>query len=185
MFFNPMIDLDIWPRMRSINEVRQATQTPIPHKADSSYGVAKQDRSKVSKKFSKIRIPTKLMDKLPFKSKVKVLDSKSAKQKKLETEDIVRGSGQIVLPGSSEEDKNHMRKVRSIVHGLNVVRKARIEARKSKATEKKQLKEKRNAFIVEKKEAKEKESKKRQYAIQGMKDAKKRKRMRLDRDSLD
>ena len=187
-FCNPMIDLDIWPKMRSINEVRRDTATPIPHKADSSYGTSKQDRSKISRKFSKIRIPTKVMDALPFKSKQKVVEKKKEKEKKKEREDMTRGSGQIVLPGSSEEDKLNMRKIRSIVHGLNVVRKARVESRKSKASDKKELKEKRNAFIQEKRDAKEKESKKRHFAIQGMKDAKSRKRMRFDkgdRNALD
>jgi len=180
-FCNPMIDLDIWPRMRSINEVRRDTATPIPNKADSSYGTAKQDRSKISNKFSKIRIPTKVMNALPFKSKLKVVEQKSAKVRKAEKEDMVRGSGQIVLPGSSEADQAQMRKVRSVIHGLNVVRKTRIEARKSKNAEKKALKEKREAFIVEKRDAYKKEATKRHHAITGANEAKDRKRMRLDK----
>jgi ribosome biogenesis protein BMS1 len=179
-FYNPMIDLDIWPRMRSVNEIRRDTQTPIPHKADCSYGNSKQDRSKISNKFSKIRIPTKVMEQLPFKSKLKVLEKKSSKVKRSEKADIERGSGQIILPGSSEADQKQMSKIRSVIHGLNVVRKTRIEARKTKNSEKKALKEKREAFIVEKREEYKKEAKKRHFAITGAKEARDRKRMRLD-----
>ena len=178
-FANPMIDLDIWPRMRTINEVRRDTQTPIPHKADSAYPVGKQDRSQVPVKFSKIRVPTKVLNALPFKSKQKVLAPKSAKVKRVEKADQVRGSGPIVLPGSSAADKKADRKVRSIVHGLNVVRKARIEGRKEKKAEKQLVKRKKEAFVQAKRDEHVKEAKKRKHAIEGAREQRERKRMRI------
>lgn len=184
-FCNPMIDLDIWPRMRSINEIRRDTGTPIPHKPDSSYGNAKQDRSKISNKFAKIRIPTKLMEALPYKSKQKVHSAKPKSIKSAEKNDIERSSGAITLPGSSNESQTEMRKLRSIIHGLNVVRKSRIESRRDKAKEKKDLREKREKFIQDKRDAHKDESKKRKYAIDGARAKSQRKRMRLDRNADD
>ena len=184
-FCNPMIDLDIWPRMRTINEVRRDTNTPIPHKADSSYGHSKQDRSMISDKFAKIRIPKKVMENLPFKSRQKVIAAKPQAVRKAEKEDIPRGAGQITLPGSSAEDKKQMRQLRSVIHGLNVVRAARTEARKEKAQEKRQLKQKREQFIQDKRDAHKEESKKRKYAIEGSRAKAQKKRMRIGRESLD
>ena len=178
-FCNPMIDLDIWPRLRTINEVRKATNTPIPNKADSSYGTSKQDRSKISKKFSKIRVPTKVMEKLPFKSRVKVMASKPKAVRLTEKADIERGAGSITLPGSSAEDKKEMRKIRSVIHGLNIVRKARIEQRREKTKEKKVLKQKREQFIQDKRDAHKDEAKKRKYAMQGLREKAQQKRMRM------
>ena len=184
-FCNPMIDLDIWPRMRTINEVRRDTNTPIPNKADSSYGNAKQDRSQISNKFAKIRVPKKVLENLPFKSRQKVMSAKPKSVKKLEKDDIVRGAGQITLPGSSAQDKKQTRQLRSLIHGLNVVRTARVEARKEKSTEKKQLKEKREKFIQDKRDAHKEESKKRKYAIEGSRAKAQKKRMRIGRDADD
>ena len=178
-FYNPMIDLDIWPRMRSINEIRKETATPIPHKPDSSYGNAKQDRSQISSKFAKIRIPTKVMQALPFKSKQKVMSAKPTALKLKEKNDLQRGAGSITLPGSSSEAQTEMRKLRSIVHGLNVVRKTRIESRREKAKEKKDVREKREKFIQDKRDAHKEESKKRKYAIEGARAKSQRKRMRM------
>jgi ribosome biogenesis protein BMS1 len=184
-FCNPMIDLDIWPRMRSINEVRQATGTPIPHKPDSSYGNAKQDRSNISDKFSKIRIPKKVMEALPFKSRVKVESAKPIAVKRAEREDIVRGAGQITLPGSSLEDQLAMRQVRSVIHGLNVVRKTRMEQRREKSKDKRELREKREKFIQDKRDAHKEENKKRRYAIDGARAKAQRKRMRMNDRNAD
>jgi ribosome biogenesis protein BMS1 len=184
-FCNPMIDLDIWPRMRSITEVRQATNTPVPHKPDSSYGSSKQDRSQISKKFSKIRIPTKVMEKLPFKSRMKVQSATPKSIKKIERQDIERGAGQITLPGSSKEDQQAMRQVRAIIHGLNVVRKARKEQRREKAQEKRELREKREKFIQDKRDAHTEENKKRRYAIDGARAKAQKKRMRINDRNAD
>jgi ribosome biogenesis protein BMS1 len=184
-FCNPMIDLDIWPRLRTLNEVRQATGTPIPHKADSSYQGDKQDRSMISNKFAKIRIPTKVMEKLPFKSRQKVHAATPAVIKKAEKSDIERGAGSITLPGSSMEDQKAMRQVRSLIHGLNVVRRARIEQRKEKREEKKSLKEKREKFIQDKREAHKEDNKKRKYAIDGARQKAQRKRMRMNDRNAD
>ncbi|TEB14480.1 hypothetical protein C9890_0674 [Perkinsus sp. BL_2016] len=184
-FCNPMIDLDIWPRMRTINEVRQATSTPVPHKPDSSYGNAKQDRSQISNKFAKIRIPTKVMASLPFKSRQKVDAAKPKAVGRAEKSDIERGAGSIKLPGSSEEDQKAMRQVRSLIHGLNVVRKTRVEQRRGKAKEKRDLREKREKFIQDKRDAHKEESKKRKYAKDGARQKAQLKRMRMNDRNAD
>ena len=178
-FYNQMIDLDIWPKMRTINEIRKDTNTPITHKPDSSYQTGPQDRSGISSKFAKIRVPRKVLEKLPFKSKQKVLAKKSKNLKRIEKADIVRGTGQIVLPKSSIADRKSERKVRAIVHGLNVVRAARIEGRREKKSEKKAAKDKREAFIQAKRDEHIKESKKRKHAIDGAREKQARKKMHI------
>ena len=125
------------------------------------------------------------MEALPFKSKRKVLSAKPAAVKKREKADLERGAGAITLPGSSEEAQSEMRKLRSIVHGLNVVRKTRIESSRKKAKEKKDLREKREKFVQDKRDAHKEESKKRKYAIEGARAKSKKKRMRLDRNADD
>ena len=130
------------------------------------------------------------MEKLPFKSRTQVLSKKPKSVKAKEAKDIERGAGPIVLPGSSMEDKRETRKVRAVIHGLNVVRRTRIEAKKEKSKEKKELKLKREKFIQDKRDGHKEEAKKRQFAIQGAKEKSQRKRMRMtsssnDRNALD
>lgn len=43
-FYNLMLDVPEWRRMRTIAELRRATSMPIPNKLDSSYGQGKQER---------------------------------------------------------------------------------------------------------------------------------------------
>ncbi|KAF4753431.1 Glycoside hydrolase 2 (Mannanase, beta-galactosidase), partial [Perkinsus olseni] len=73
-FYNPMLDVPEWRRMRTIAELRRATNTPIPNKLDSSYGQGRQER--VDRKSTPLNIPDSLKKQLPFKSKAKVQEAK-------------------------------------------------------------------------------------------------------------
>ncbi|KAF4677835.1 Glycoside hydrolase 2 (Mannanase, beta-galactosidase) [Perkinsus chesapeaki] len=112
-FYNPMLDVPEWRRMRTIAELRRATNTPIPNKLDSSYGQGKQER--IDRKSTPLNIPDSLKKQLPFKSKAKVQEAKQ-KTKLDKKAAVVR----------SKEDKE----VASLLQRLYTIRQQRTKQRR-------------------------------------------------------
>jgi len=62
-FYNPMLDLPEWRRMRTMAELRRDAEVPIPHKPNAEYGAKPQ---RVEKVFNELKIGKTLAKNLPF-----------------------------------------------------------------------------------------------------------------------
>ncbi|KAJ1604895.1 BMS1 like GTPase [Cryptosporidium canis] len=159
-FYNPVIDLPTWRRMRTQAELRRESNIPLAIKGDSEY-VAKQDRPE-KKRFNSVPVPSKLEKDLPYASKTKN-DSKKVKDKR-----------QVAVIKSTFE-----KRVANLFQRLSTIQKDKKAKRAEKGRIKREIKKKRQEPIERIREAKKEERKKRRYALQGVKMDKKRRKLMM------
>ncbi|OII72225.1 BMS1 like GTPase [Cryptosporidium ubiquitum] len=159
-FYNPVIDLPTWRRMKTQAELRKESNIPLAIKADSEY-IAKQDRPD-KKRFNSVPVPSKLEKELPFASKTKN-ESKKIKDK-----------NQVAVIKSTFE-----KRVANLFQRLSTIQKERTAQRIEKKRIKKEIKMKRREPIERIREAKNAERKKRRYALQGVKMDKQRRKLMM------
>lgn len=75
-FFNPVLDVAAWRRLRTQAEIRRAKQLPLPYKADNLLPYGGPPR--VQRKFNPMKIPKQLALKLPFHARPKASATASA-----------------------------------------------------------------------------------------------------------
>lgn len=161
-FYHPVVDVAQWRPARLIGELRATNGMAVPNKTDSQYG---KKLVRAERKFNPLKVPKALEASLPFKSKPKN-ESKKKKNK----------LGKKAAVVSSD----HERAVNSLISRLYTVRKEKHRIRQDTKTKKKAIKEKREQFIVDKREVVSKEIRKKRYIKQGNEEVQKRKKMRLD-----
>lgn len=148
-------------RMRTVREVRQARQLPIPLKTDSLY----KPVDRVAPKFAPLKIPKKLEGALPYASKPKNFASKRVKQHKTERKAAMATERAVVM--DSEERKQH-----SLLQAMYTIRNDR--EKKRKAANAKRLETRKKEFARE--DAKHAqttaETRKRKFALDGARAAK-------------
>mmetsp|Transcript_122197 Transcript_122197/g.225119 ORF Transcript_122197/g.225119 Transcript_122197/m.225119 type:complete len:1080 (-) Transcript_122197:67-3306(-) len=161
-FYHPVVDVAGWRAARLIGELRATAGVPVPDNKDSRYGA---QHVRPERKFNPLKIPKRLEEALPFKTKTKNSDKqrKTALQKK----------AAIV---SSERDHA----INSLLNRLYTVRKEKHRIRKDASAKKKAVKEKQDKFIQDKRDAVTKELRKKRYIKQGMQESQRRKAMKME-----
>lgn len=140
-FYNPVLTLleatgegegdPAWKGMRTIAEIRRDNQIPIPVEKDSLYKPIKR----VQREFSKIVVPKRLQEALPFASKPKVQSSKNKKS--------YMAQRAVVL---EPEDKRK----RAAVQMLETIRNDKVTKRVQSQKERLKMKQKEAAKVAEK-----------------------------------
>jgi ribosome biogenesis protein BMS1 len=157
-FYNPVTSLLVgdpanWSGMKTVRELRQQKQLPVPHKADSEYKpIVREER-----KFNALKVPKHLQSALPFKSKPK-LEAKGKPRKKGK-EGYLKKRAVVLEP--------HERETYAVLQQLRTLRNDKLAKRKAKNAERKANMEKRHAKEEAEKNERNKEMKKRRYATEG------------------
>merc|ERR1711988_138769 len=157
-FWNPMIDIPECRRMKTVAQLRRERETPAPIKKDSEYGLKPVRKPR---KFSKFNVPKALETELPFGIRTK---------HKSTTKNAMKEKMRVVM---SEEEKA----VKFLTKNLYTVKNEKQRIRKEAAAKKFALRQKREAFIVAKREAHNKENRKKRHMGKGQEEAKARKRL--------
>ncbi|KAH8738829.1 BMS1 like GTpase involved in ribosome biogenesis [Cryptosporidium ryanae] len=160
-FYNPVVDLPTWRRLKTQAELRRENGLPIPIKSDSIY-VEKQDRP-IKKRFNSVPIPASLEKDLPFASKTKN-DSKK-----------IKNNNEVAVIRSSFD-----KRVANLFQRLSTIQKERNAQRVEKKRISKDVKMRRRKPIEQLREAKKEERKKRRYALKGAKLDKQRRRLMMN-----
>ena len=150
--------------MRTVAELRKQQQIPIPVNVDSLY----KPITRVTREFQKFKVPAKLQEKLPFKSKPKLAVAKKGKNATYMSRRAV-----VLEP----EDRNK----RAAVQMLSTIAADKLTKRKVAQTQRsaKQLKVKEKAS--ERFASVAKEEKKRKYRDEGKEKVLKEKGMRVQK----
>ena len=136
--------------MRTVAEMRRAEQVPIPVNKDSLY----KPIVRVAREFQKMKVPTKLQEQLPFKSKPKLAVAKKGKNATYMSRRAV-----VLEP----EDRNK----RAAVQMLATIAADKITKRKVAQTERSKVKEKAKLKTAEKFADVHQAEKKRKYRDEG------------------
>lgn len=161
-FYNQMIDVPNWRRMKTIAALRHERLNPAPEKKDSEYG---KKPERVLRNFGKLEVPKNLMKSLPF-------DIKNQVHHKKKRDDVTRASNVV---RSSEEVT-----INKLLHKLQEVRKAKLSAKKDKNVARKAKIAKAESVIQAKRDAVTQMKKKKRHMGEGQKQDSHRKKMRLD-----
>jgi ribosome biogenesis protein BMS1 len=150
--------------MRTVAELRRQQQIPIPVNVDSLY----KPITRVTREFQKFKVPTKLQEQLPFKSKPKLAVAKKGKNATYMSRRAV-----VLEP----EDRNK----RAAVQMLATISADKLSKRKVAQTQRsaKQLKVKEK--VAERFASVAKEEKKRKYRDEGKEKILKEKGMRVQK----
>jgi len=145
-YYNPVTSLlsygdrgAVWRGMKTVRELREERNIPIPSNADSHYRPITRER----RVFNPLRIPLSLQKDLPFASKPKDLKKRSAP--------TLGTKRQVVM-------EPHERKVQALLQQLNTIKHAQARTDKQKKVEKK----KRHAVEKKEKDARLKEKQQQQ-----------------------
>lgn len=155
-FYNPVNTLldnagdgcDTWKGMRTIAEIRRDENIPIPVDKDSLY----KPITRVRREFSKIHVPKKLQESLPFESK--------PKQQARKNKDSYMSKRAVIL---DPED----RKKRAAIQMLSTIRKDKLSIRNEAQKKRRDEKAKSIERSVERFADVHKEEKKRKYIAEG------------------
>lgn len=137
-----------WTGMRTIAEIRKSKQVPIPVNKDSLY----KPIVRVRREFSKIHVPKKLQESLPFASK--------PKQQATKNKESYMAKRAVIL---EPED----RQKRAALQMLSTIKKDKVSIRVASQKKRKAEKEKVIARSHEKFADVHKEEKKRKYVAEG------------------
>jgi ribosome biogenesis protein BMS1 len=137
-----------WKGMRTVAEIRRDQQMAIPVNKDSLY----KPITRVRREFSKIHVPKKLQESLPFASK--------PKQQAIKNKDSYMAKRAVVL---DPED----RKKRAAIQMLSTIKKDKVAIRNETQKKRKAEKAKVIARSHEKFADVHKEEKKRKYVAEG------------------
>lgn len=160
-FYNPMIDVPNWRRMKTIASLRREHLVPIPDKKDSQYG---KKPERVNKDFGPLTIPTALRNELPFMSKT-VLKEKTKKPK--------FAKHTAVIKSTQEKAAN------SLLQKLHLLQKAKLEKKIQKSRENLVKKKKRQEFIELRRGMVTKEKRRVRHAKSGREEEDRRKKMKF------
>ncbi|CAD7958470.1 unnamed protein product [Amoebophrya sp. A25] len=182
-FYNPMLDISEWRRMKTIGELRfeQSLPAAAPNNAkgalkraeDSNYG---KQLIRERRKFAKLQLPKSVESNLPFKTvpKLEMRTRKKADEWATEESKMINRAVTSLL----KTDREHQ--VDSALQRLQTVKVDKLrkntERRKAKTLEKVRKEEKIQAL----RDAHTKENRKAKYVKQGKEEEKKRKKMRLE-----
>lgn len=150
--------------MRTVAEMRRAEQVPIPVNKDSLY----KPIVRVAREFQKMKVPAKLQEQLPFKSKPKLAVAKKGKNATYMSRRAV-----VLEP----EDRNK----RAAVQMLATIAADKTTKRKVAQTERSKVKEKAKAKTAEKFADVHQAEKKRKYRDEGKDKAFKEKGVNMQR----
>ncbi|KAJ2235333.1 Glycoside hydrolase 2 (Mannanase, beta-galactosidase) [Coemansia sp. RSA 485] len=109
-FYNPITSLLSVAAMRSIADIRRAKNLAVPNKADSHY----KPITRETKRFNPLKIPQSLQAELPFKSKPKIVKTKTnAKSRAVvmskHDKRVANLIGQINLLGKDKSKKQRVK----------------------------------------------------------------------------
>jgi len=161
-FYHPVIDVPQWRPAKLIGELRAQAGVLVPDKRDSQYG---KQFVRPERRFNTLKIPKALESALPFKTKPK-LDTKKRKN------DL---RSKVAIVSTDRE-----RAINSLMTRLHTVRKEKKRIRQDASRKKKELKEKREQFIQDKRDANTAETKKKRYIKEGHQEKHRRKALRLE-----
>eukprot|EP00919_Chromeraceae_sp_WS-2016_P054623 GHVR01129867.1.p1 GENE.GHVR01129867.1~~GHVR01129867.1.p1 ORF type:complete len:510 (+),score=142.37 GHVR01129867.1:333-1862(+) len=162
-FYNPVVDVSQWRRMKCIAELRVETETPAQYKKDGQYPKTKQERQ--PRKFNDIKIPLGIMKNLPFNLRPQSRDERPPPSSAIEAATALVSSP-------------HETAVREFLQGLSTIAAERQHHRETTLKKKREIAAKTEAREKEKREGIKKEVLKRKYVTQGKKEtALKRKRL--------
>lgn len=159
-YYNPVTNhlaekgTDGWQGMKSKAQLQIETATPIEVNPDSIYKPIKRPE----KKFSKLKVPKRLEEALPYANKPKNQGDGTKKKKKSYV-----AKRAVVM----EKDE---RKKKAFIQALNSIRKEKVSIRKKKKEEKQVTKKAQNAKRDALREEARKVNKKRQYRAEGKKE---------------
>ncbi|OII71356.1 hypothetical protein cand_025150 [Cryptosporidium andersoni] len=162
-FYNPVIDLPEWRRLRTQAELRNELGLSVPFKSDSIY-IQKQDRP-TKKRFNETPVPVDIEKDLPFTSRTK---NNTPKQKGSLSREVA------VIMSSYEK------RVANLFQRLSTIQKERQIQRIERKKVAREIKMKRRQPIEKIREAKNEERIKRRYALKGIKLQRQRKKLRLE-----
>merc|ERR1711904_347435 len=162
-FYNPMIDLREWRRMKTLGEIRHEHGVPNPWNADSEYG---KKAVRPTKRFNPLKIPKTLEGALPFATKPK-------NDQKRKPKSALKRAAAIV---TSEEDK----KVTHLLQRLRTVKNEKRAKKQETSKKKRALKEKREEFISARRIAHEKENRRKRVIKASNEEVRRRKALRLE-----
>eukprot|EP00928_Gymnodinium_smaydae_P096124 TRINITY_DN8426_c0_g1_i1.p1 TRINITY_DN8426_c0_g1~~TRINITY_DN8426_c0_g1_i1.p1 ORF type:complete len:1110 (+),score=354.23 TRINITY_DN8426_c0_g1_i1:59-3388(+) len=163
-FYHPVLDVSEWRRAKLIGELRAEQGVAVPSNADSQYG---KQLVRAERKFNPLRIPKALEAALPFKTRPKNDQKKQGKFVALRKKTAVV---------SSERDHQ----INSLMLRLHTIRKEKKRIREQASTKKKEIREKRDKFIQDKRDAHSAESRKKRYIKQGNAEKRQRQAMKMD-----
>jgi len=148
-----------WEGVRPKAQLQLETSTPIEVNPDSIY----KPIERTEKRVSKLKVPKRLQEALPYASKPKLLE-KRGKNGYLKKRAVVM---------EADERKKH-----TFIQALNTIRKEKVAIRKSKKEERKIEKSKQQAKIDAAKQEAHMVNKKRQYREAGKREQARQKKMR-------
>ncbi|KAL8275412.1 hypothetical protein Esti_000624 [Eimeria stiedai] len=180
-FFNPVLDVAGWRRLRTQAEIRQAKDLPLPFKDDNllPYG----GHARVQRKFNPMKIPKQLALKLPFHARPKAsfpetmlapLQAPTSRLKKLKGKKL-QDEKDMQKPVVSAYDK----RVAALLQRLQTIRNAREKQRKEKQQEKLKAKRKVSAKVEAERKQKQQQIRKKRYVKKGKIEMGMRRRLRL------
>lgn len=154
----------LW-RMRTVREIRQAKELPIPLNQDSLYSPVERTMPK----FAPLKIPKKLEGSLPYASKLKDFARKGIKKPALARKAAVAEERAVVLDPKEKSQQRLLQAVYTIRNHRDMLRK---EANQQRLAKKKREIEKETA----KHEKSAAERRKRKFALEGAKENRQAKR---------
>lgn len=166
-----MLDVAAWRRLRTLAEIRQAKQLPLPYKDDNLHSYGGPER--VQRKFNPMRIPKQLALKLPFHARPK-LQAPSSRLKKLKGKKL-QEEKDLQKPLVSPYDK----RVAALLQRLQTIRNAREEQRREKQLEKLKAKQKKAAKVDAERQQKQQQIRKKRYVKAGKVELGMRKKLKL------
>mmetsp|Transcript_56299 Transcript_56299/g.127990 ORF Transcript_56299/g.127990 Transcript_56299/m.127990 type:complete len:849 (+) Transcript_56299:678-3224(+) len=160
-FYNPMLDLPEWRRMRTMAELRRDAEVAIPQKADADYGAKPVRAEKV---FNELKIGKNLAKNLPFELR----PEDRSKRERHELED------KTAVVRSEEEEQ-----VANLLAKLELIKADKLQKKQAKRDIKWAAKRKVEDREQAARDAAMAERRKIRYRNEGQKDAKKQKGLRM------
>eukprot|EP00392_Amoebophrya_sp_AT5.2_P003940 g3945.t1 len=170
-FYNPMLDIAEWRRMKSTGELRFEQSLPAPVKKDSKYG---KQLVRTRRKFQKLQLPKAVEANLPFKSV-----PKQERALKKPAQYANRESRMINKEATAVIRSDYERQQRSLLDRLNVVRKDKVKKNKDAKAVKKAEKQKKEAKIQELRDKHTRDNRKTKHVKAGRAEMKKREKLQL------
>lgn len=164
MFWNPLLDIPGWRRIRTQAEIRNDYQFPAPDSNKYDYGL-KQERQ--TRRFNPLKIPISIERELPFKSRPK----NDKPQKKKNT---------LISECTTVRLDDYEKTVATMFNRLHLLAKEKKRDRSEALMRKLAVKQKEESRVNEIRQENQKEGRKRRAAMKGVQQARERKRLRID-----
>ena len=176
-FYNPMLDVPEWRKMKTMGQLKYELGLKAGNdKKDSEYGV---QNVRTRRKFSKLTLPARIEQNLPFKTLPKQDGISGVRKTKtinnLMTKKIAKAATAVIRSDREREEV-------SLLNRLHTVKRERQRVVGENKVRKKMEKAKKDKHIQERRDAHTKENLKKGYREMGKEEMKKRKRLRLGED---